>query len=75
MADRDTIIAAQDAWRAAEKAYADEASKYVAAWWSADAPPPSMPEPVSYEVLDKLTQLRAAADSARTAYRDVLGET
>jgi len=75
MADRDTIIAAQDAWRAAEKAYADEASKYVAAWWIADAPPPTMPEPVSYEVLDKLTQLRAAADSARTAYRDVLGET
>jgi hypothetical protein len=34
-----------------------------------------MPEPVSYEVLDKLTQLRAAADSARAAYRDVLGET
>jgi hypothetical protein len=73
MADRDTIIAAQDAWRAAEKAYADEASKYVAAWWVAEGPPPTMPEPVSYEVLDKLTQLRAAADSARAAYRDVVG--
>ena len=36
MADRETIIAAQDAWRAAEKAYADEASKYVAAWWIAE---------------------------------------
>jgi len=34
-----------------------------------------MPEPVSSEVLDELTQARAAADSARAAYRDVLGES
>jgi hypothetical protein len=73
MADRDPITAAQDAWRTAEKAYSDEASKYVAAWWLAEGPPPSMQEPVTREALDKLVQLRAAADSARTAYRDMLG--
>jgi hypothetical protein len=73
MAARDPIIAAQDAWRAAEKAYSDEASKYVAAWWVEGEPPPTMPKPVTREALDRLVQLRAAADSARTAYHDVLG--
>ena len=31
-ATRDQIIAAQDAWQDAEKAYHDEAAKHVAVW-------------------------------------------
>jgi hypothetical protein len=75
MAHRETIIAAQDAWRDAEKAYSDEASKYVAAWFMEGEPPPTMPEPVTREALDTLNRLRKAADSARTAYFDVLDES
>ena len=72
MADRDPIMAAQDAWLAPEKAYSDEAAEYVAAWWMEAGPPPTMPEPVSLEALDKLNRLRKAADDALAAYRDVL---
>jgi hypothetical protein len=75
MANRETIIAAQDAWRAAEKAYGRRGLQVRRGMVDCRRTSPTVPEPVSYEVLDKLTQLRAAADSARAAYRDVLGET
>ena len=74
MVDRERIIAAQDAWGGAETAYSDEAAKYVAAWWLDGGPPPTMPEPVTREALNKLNRLRKVADDARTAYFDVLGE-
>jgi hypothetical protein len=69
-AQRERLITARDKWRAAEKAYSDEASKYVAAWWM-DGPPPTMPEPVTREALEKLKRLRAEADEARTAYYEL----
>jgi len=74
MVDRERIIAAHDAWRDAETAYSDEAAKYVAAWWREAGPPPTMPEPVTRDALDKLNRLRKVADDTRTAYFDVLGE-
>ena len=40
MADRDPIIAAQDAWLAAEKAYSYEDADYGAAWWMEAGPRP-----------------------------------
>jgi hypothetical protein len=73
-ATRDQIIAAQDAWQDAEKAYHDEAANHVAVW-RGDTPPPTVPEPVTREALDKVILLREAAGEALAAYRDVLGES
>jgi hypothetical protein len=39
MADRETIIAAQNAWRDAVNAHNDEAAKYVAVWWGTSPSP------------------------------------
>ena len=74
MADRERIIAAQDAWRDAETAYSDEAAKFVAVWWTEPGPPPTVPEPATREALNKLNRLRKVADDMRTAYFDVLGQ-
>jgi hypothetical protein len=76
MVDRDRIIAAQDAWGGAEKAYHDEAAKYVEAWWLDGGPLPKRePEPLTREALVELARLREVEQSALAAYRDVLGET
>ena len=75
MVDRERIIAAQDAWRDAEKAYQDETAKYVDAWWLDGGPVPGRkPEPLTREALVVLARLREIAQSALVAYRDVLGE-
>jgi hypothetical protein len=75
MVDRDRIIAALDAWRDAEKAYRDDAAKYVGAWWLDGGPlPERKPEPLTREALAELTRLQDAAGAALAAYRDVLGE-
>lgn len=66
--ERHRLIAAHDEWRAAERAYSDEAAKYVQAWWVAEGPPDEMPQQLTREALDTLTRLRAAADEARNAY-------
>ncbi len=65
MVDRERIIAAQDAWRDAETAYSDEAAKFVAVWWVEAGPPPTVPEPVTREALNKLNRLRKVADDMR----------
>jgi hypothetical protein len=75
-ATRDQIIAAQDAWQDAHRAYRDEAGKYAKRWWMGEGPPPedAWPEPVTREELQKLTRLREAEGEALAAYRAVLGE-
>ena len=72
MADRETIIAGRNAWRAAEKAYSGEVAKYVGVWCMGE-PPPTEVQPVTRAVLQELARLRKAADDALAAYRDVLG--
>ena len=75
MVDRERIIAAQNAWRDAEKAYQDETAKYVDAWWLDGGPTPGgEPEPLTREALVVLARLREVAQSALVMYRDVLGE-
>ena len=76
-ATRDQIIAAQDAWQDAHRAYRDEADKYAKRWWMGEGPPPedAWPEPVTPEELQKLTRLREAEGEALAAYRAVLGES
>jgi hypothetical protein len=76
MVDRERILAAQDAWLAAEKAYHDEANKYAGAWWLDGLIPDDEPEPLTREALVELDRLREAAASALAVYRDeVLGES
>ena len=76
-ATRDQIIAAQDAWQDAHRAYRDEAGKYAKRWWMGEGPPAedAWPEPVTPEELQKLTRLREAEGEALAAYRAVLGES
>jgi hypothetical protein len=74
MADRERIIAAWEVWRDAQKAYRDEAAKYIVMWWG-DEPPPTGPEPVTLEALAELSRLREAEGAALAAWRDVLGES
>lgn len=70
-AQRERLIAAQDEWRAAEKAYSEESAKYVAAWWIGGGPSSSIPEPLTSEALATLKRLRVDADAARTAYYEL----
>ena len=72
MADRETIIAAQNAWRDAVNAHNDEAAKYVAVWWGDK--PFAEPQPWSREALAELTRLHEAEGAALAALRDVLDE-
>ena len=76
-ATRDQIIAAQDAWQDAHRAYRDEADKYAKRWWMGEGPPPedAWPEPVTAEGLQKLIRMREAEGTALAAYQDVLGKT
>jgi hypothetical protein len=76
-ATRDQIIAAQDAWQDAHRAYRDEADKYAKRWWMGEGPPPedAWPESVTPEGLQKLTRLREAEGEALAAYSAVLGES
>jgi hypothetical protein len=74
MVDREGIIAAQNAWRDAEKAYQDETAKYDAWWLDGGPTPGAEPEPLTREALVVLARLREVAQSALVVYRDVLGE-
>ena len=74
MADRETIIAAQDAWSDAEKAYGDEFSRYFkAALLAAPDSGNLHAEPLTGEARQELRRLREAADAAMAAYYDVVG--
>jgi hypothetical protein len=75
MADRDTIIAAHDAWRNAHRAYRDEVAKHVVWHMESGTPPGRNEEPLTPKTIDKLTQLLEAESAALAAYRDALGGT
>jgi hypothetical protein len=68
----DEIIAAQDAWRDAKRAYDDEAAKYVGAAWLPSVPPPAPAEGLTAEAWDKLMRLRDAEQTAAAAFRAAL---
>jgi hypothetical protein len=74
-AQRETIIAAHDAWRNAHRAYRDEVAKYVVWHMESGTSPGRNAEPLTPKTIDKLTQLHKAEGAALAAYRDVLGET
>jgi hypothetical protein len=76
MPDRERRTAAYEAWRDAHQAYRDESLTYIKGWWMGDGPPPrgALPEPVTYEALEKLTALREAEGTALAAWRSVLAE-
>ena len=60
--------AAYVAWKDAERAWSDEAAKYVHAWFVDDAASFRKPEATTRETLDTLATLRRAADRAKDAY-------
>ena len=74
MADRETIIAAHDAWRNAHRAYRDEVAKHVVWHMESGTSPDRNAEPLTRKTVDKLRQLLEAEGVALTAYRDVLRE-
>jgi hypothetical protein len=75
MADRETILAAHDAWRNAHRAYRDEVAKHLAWHMDSGTPPDRNAAPLTPKTIGKLTQLHTAEGVALAAYRDVLRET
>jgi hypothetical protein len=71
---REEIIAAQDAWRDAKRAYDDEAAPYVGVAWLPTVPKPDAVEGLTREGCEKLTQLREAEQAAAAAFCAVLEE-
>jgi hypothetical protein len=75
MADRDTIIAAHDAWRNAHRAYRDEVAKHLVWHMESGTLPDRNAEPLTPKTIDKLRRLLEAEGAALAAYRDVLSDT
>ena len=65
---REEIIAAQDAWRDAKRAYDDEAAQFVGGAWLPTVPPPAAMEGMTREACEKLTQLSDAEHAAAAAF-------
>jgi hypothetical protein len=70
-AQRDTIIAAHDAWRTAHRAYRDEVAKHVV-WHMDRTPPGGTAEPLTPKTIEKLRQLHKAEAEALAAYNEAL---
>jgi hypothetical protein len=68
MGTREDIIAAQDTWRDAKKAYDDEAAQYVGVAWLPTVPGPGPVDGVTREACEKLTQLGEAEQAAAAAF-------
>jgi hypothetical protein len=68
MGTREEIIAAQDAWRDAKRAYDDEASQYVGVAWLPTVPGHGPVDGVTREACEKLTQLGEAEQAAAAAF-------
>ena len=71
---RKEIIAAQDAWRDAKRAYDDEAAPYVGGAWLPTVPRPDRVEGMTREACEKLTQLGEAEHAAAAAFCAVLDD-
>ena len=74
MADRETIIAAHDAWRNAHRAYRDEVAKHLAWHMDSGTTPDRNAEPLTPKTIDKLSHLLEAEGVALAAYRDAVRE-
>jgi hypothetical protein len=57
MGTREEIIAAQDAWRDAKRAYDDEAAQYVGVAWLPSVARPGPVDGLTREACERLTQL------------------
>ena len=68
MGTREEIIAAQDAWRDAKRAYDDAAAPYVGGAWLPTVAPPDPVDGLTREACEKLTQLREAEQAAAAAF-------
>jgi hypothetical protein len=68
MGTREDIIAAQDTWRDAKKAYDDEAAQYVGVAWLPTVPGPGPVDGVTRDACEKLTQLGEAEQAAAAAF-------
>jgi hypothetical protein len=70
MSDHQTIIAARNAWLAAENAYHAEVDKYLpVARLQTEADDSETIEAITTQAWAELTRLREAADEAFDAYR------
>ena len=68
MGTQEEMIAAQDAWRDAKRAYDDEAAPYVGVAWLPTVPRPDRVEGLSRAACEKLTQLGEAEQAAAAAF-------
>ena len=62
------IIAAQDAWRDAKRAYDDEAAQYVGVAWLPTVPGYGPVDGVTREACEKLARLGEAEQAAAAAF-------
>ena len=74
MGTREDIMAAQDTWRDAKRAYDDEAAQYVGGAWLPTVPAPGPVKGLTREGWDKLTRLREAEQAAAEAFCAVVDE-
>ena len=72
MGTPEEIIAAQDAWRDAKRAYDDEAAQYVGVAWLPSVARPGPVDGVTREACQKLTQLGEAEQAAAATFCAVL---
>jgi hypothetical protein len=68
MATREEIIAAQDAWRDAKRAYDDEAAQFVGVAWLPSVARPGTVDGLTREACEKLTRLGEAEQAAAAAF-------
>jgi hypothetical protein len=68
MGTREDIIAAQDTWRDAKRAYDDEAAQYVGVAWLPSVLGPGPVDGVTREACEKLMQLGEAGQAAAAAF-------
>jgi hypothetical protein len=64
---RERLIAAYRNRQAAKRAYRDEASRYVVAWFG-DQGPDHQPEAITRDALKRLRKLSAAVDATQREY-------
>ena len=72
MGTQEEIIAAQDTWRDAKRAYDDETAKYVGRAWLPTVRRRAPVEGLIREACEKLTQLGQAEQAAAAAFYAVL---
>jgi hypothetical protein len=68
MGTREDVIAAQDAWRDAKRAYDDEAAQYVGVAWLPTVPGHVPVDGITREARERLTQLGEAEQAAAAAF-------